>query len=104
SLPLHGDIARVVECLRFASEDERRALAIQLRERAATLDAVLGRPITYLEVAEAMSLGFSRALHLKLVPGQPSAAELAAARAKVSEKRVRGEDEVRADSRSTSLG
>jgi lipoate-protein ligase A len=96
SLPLHGDIARVVECLRFAGEDERQSLAAHLRERAATLDAVLGRSAGYDETAEAMARGFTEALRLQLVPGEPTAAELAAAEAKLREKVVTGEHEVRA--------
>ncbi len=96
SLPLYGDIARVVECLRFGDEDERQALAAHLRERAATLDAVLNRPVSYLEAAEALSQGFAQALRLKLVPGEPTTAELAAAEARLEEKIVTGEHEVRA--------
>ncbi len=96
SLPLHGDIAQVVECLRFGSEDERQSLAVHLRERAATLDAVLGRSVGYEEAAEALARGFAQALRLNLVPGEPTTAELAAAEAKFQEKIVTGEQEVRA--------
>lgn len=95
SLPLHGDIARVVECLRFGREDARQSLAVHLRERAATLDAVLGRSVEYEEAAEAMARGFAQALRLNLVPGEPTTAELAAAEAKFQEKIVTGEQEVR---------
>jgi lipoate-protein ligase A len=96
SLPLQGDIARVVESLNFGSEDERQALAVHLRERAATLDTVLGRSVGYEEAAVAMVHGFEQALRLKLVPGEPTAAERAAAEAKLQEKIVIGEQEVRA--------
>jgi lipoate-protein ligase A len=95
SLPLRGDIARVVECLRFAGEDERTSLAEHLRERAATLEAVMGRPVGYEEAAEAMARGFAQALRLRLVPGEPTAAELDAAKATVSEKVVGGEQGAR---------
>lgn len=93
SLPLHGNIARVVECLRFASEDERQSLAAHLRERAAMLDAVLGRSVEYDEAAEAMAQGFAQALRLKLTTSEPTADELAAAEAKLQEKIVTGERE-----------
>lgn len=86
SVPLHGDIARVVEYLWFQTEDDRSSLAAHLRERATTLSTVLGRNVTFDEVASAMVRGFSAALYLTLVPGKPTEAELAAAQERMSEK------------------
>ena len=86
SLPLTGDIARVVEYLWFQTEDDRAALGAHLRERATTLSAALGRDVSFDEVASAMARGFSAALYLTLVPGEPSESELAAARARMGEK------------------
>jgi lipoate-protein ligase A len=79
SLPLTGDIARVVEYLWFQTESDRATLAEHLRERATTLSAVLGRPVAFAEAAEAMAKGFTAALRLSFVPGTPTEAELAAA-------------------------
>jgi lipoyl(octanoyl) transferase len=89
SLPLHGDIARVVAYLAFASEGERAALAAQLRARATTLSALLGRPVAFAEAAEALGAGFAEALDLELVPGAITADEAHVAEAKRAEKTVR---------------
>jgi lipoyl(octanoyl) transferase len=86
SLPLRGDIARLVRYLWFQTEDDRAALAEHLRERATTLTALCGRDISFAEVAEAMERGFSVALHLKLAHGAPTPAELAAAERIAREK------------------
>jgi lipoate-protein ligase A len=80
SLPLHGDIARVARYLTFASEDERRALETQLRDRATTLSDALGRSVTFSEAAHAMARGFADALNVELAPDELTAEELAAAR------------------------
>jgi lipoyl(octanoyl) transferase len=90
SLPLRGDIARVVDYLAFESVAAREALQAHLRERAATLGTVLGRSITFAEAAEALRRGFAQALDLTLVPGEPSAAELAAMRERLPSKVVSG--------------
>ncbi|HKB47297.1 MAG TPA: hypothetical protein VKC57_06350, partial [Ktedonobacterales bacterium] len=81
SLPLFGDIARVTRYLWSPDEDERAALAAHMRERAATLSGLLGRSAPFAETAEAVARGFSAALNLSLVPGAPTADELAAAAA-----------------------
>ena len=86
SLPLAGDIARVVDYLWFQTEDDRAALRAHLSERATTLRDVLGREAAFEEVAAAMTRGFAAALHLTLTPGEPSEAELAAAEAGMREK------------------
>lgn len=86
SLPLAGDIARVVEYLWFQTEDGRESLAAHLRERATTLSVVLGRDVTFAEVADAMTRGFAAALFLTLVEGEPTPAELAAAERRMREK------------------
>lgn len=88
SLPLRGDIARVTAYLAFASEDERAVLAAHLRARATTLGEALGRAVGFTEAAEALRRGFAEALALDLEPGAPSAAELAAMRARTAEKSV----------------
>lgn len=86
SLPLSGDIGRVVEYLWFQTDEDRAALAAHLRERATTLSAALGRDVSFEEVASAMARGFSAALYLTLVPGEPTEAEMAAARERMREK------------------
>lgn len=88
SLPLRGDIARVVNYLTFADEAARTTLATRLREHAVTLGDALGRPIDFAEVAPAMAQGFAQALNLEVIPGEPTQAERLAAEARQAEKRV----------------
>lgn len=86
SLPLTGDIALVTRYLAFPDETAREALADHLRERAATLAEVAGRPIPYPEAAEAMRTGFARALNLTLTPGALTPGEVERAAALAAEK------------------
>ena len=88
SLPLAGDITRVVRYLAYEREEERAALAAHLRERATTIRDALGRPVSYDEAADAMARGFAAALNVTLEPGEPTAAELAMAEQRLAEKRV----------------
>ncbi len=90
SLPLTGDIARLVPYLAYEDEGERAALAEHLRARATTISAALGRTVSFDEAAEAMARGFADALNLTLEPAEPSAAELLAAEARLCEKVVVG--------------
>jgi lipoate-protein ligase A len=68
TLPLGGDIARIVDVLAF-SENEREEQRGTLRQRATTLEGTLGRTVPFLEAAQAMADGFSQALNLTLIPG-----------------------------------
>ena len=79
SLPLRGDIARLVDYLTFATEAEREMLRAGLRAHATTLGEALGRKIGFTEVAAALERGFADALRLTLVPGEVTEAERAAA-------------------------
>ncbi|NOZ28427.1 MAG: hypothetical protein GXP39_10300 [Chloroflexi bacterium] len=80
SLPLYGDLTRIVDCLAVPSETRREALRTLLRRRALTVEAVLGRTPTFREVAQALAQGFAQALRLRLEPGDllPLERELAA--------------------------
>lgn len=75
TLPLRGDITRICEALRFDSEEDRIAAADALRDRAATVEDLLGEPFSWERGAEAMSAGFRQALDLQLELGDPSPAE-----------------------------
>jgi lipoate-protein ligase A len=78
TLPLCGEITRIIDGLAFGSPGEREAARARLGRRALTLETALGRPVTFAETAEAMAAGFARALNLRLVPGQLREAEWAA--------------------------
>ena len=75
SLPLFGDIARVVDWLAFGDVYEREALRMHLRARATTLEAALGRPVGFAEAAAALARGFAQALNLTLEPATVTEAE-----------------------------
>lgn len=88
SLPLTGDIARVVPYLAYERQEERVTLAAHLRERATTISDALRRPVRFDEAAEAMARGFAHALNLTLEPGEPRVAEMDAAAQRLAEKIV----------------
>ena len=80
SLPLYGDITRILDYLRLPSEDRRSELRSELAAKATTLEAVLGRTVPFDLVAESMAHGFGSRLDLELAPGTltPYEEELAA--------------------------
>lgn len=86
SLPLTGDIARVVNYLWFQTEDARTALAEHLRERATTLGDILGRQVSFDEAATAVAQGFAEALTLDFETGSYTPAELESAERIAREK------------------
>jgi len=63
TLPLVGDIARICDVL--ASQPD----PVRVRDRAATVEAVLGRAVSFDEAVEVIARGFASALNLELVPG-----------------------------------
>lgn len=69
TLPLYGDIARLVDYLHVDGEPSRQRLKEILRRRAATLEEALGRPVSFEEAAQAMAQGFAEALNLELHAG-----------------------------------
>jgi lipoate-protein ligase A len=77
SLPLTGDLTRVVDCLAFADEAEREALHRSLDGHAATAEELAGRPIGYGEAMDALTAGFAEALGIELIPGELTDAERA---------------------------
>lgn len=74
SLPLRGDIGRIVEFLAF-SDGDREYQRDRLHEVAITLEEAIGHAVSYECVAEALAAGFSQALNLRLVPGQLTSEE-----------------------------
>ncbi len=73
SLPLVGDITRLVDVLAL-DEEARAALRAHLAVRACTLAYALDVPedspqVDFFHVAQALAQGFAQALNLSLVPG-----------------------------------
>jgi lipoate-protein ligase A len=69
AVPLCGDISRICAVL-CARPDPGR-----VRARATTVQEALGRSVTWSEAVEAMALGFSEVLRLRLSPASLSEAE-----------------------------
>ncbi|MBP7692549.1 MAG: lipoate--protein ligase family protein [Anaerolineales bacterium] len=69
TLPLTGDITRICDALRFATDAEREAVRARVRGRAATLEAVLGQAVGWEAAAGALQAGFAQALNLTLAAG-----------------------------------
>lgn len=86
TLPLTGDITRIIDALAYEGPAERAAARAHLQGRALTLETALGRPVSFPEAAAAMAAGFGRALNLRLVPGELKAAEWTAVARIRSEK------------------
>lgn len=78
ALPLHGDIARICDALAFPSEAARLRAKARVRERATTLEAVLGRRIPWHSAAEALVAAFRETFALDMgAPEGPVAVEQA---------------------------
>lgn len=70
TLPLTGDITRILDALLFDSDEQRERIRERVRLRATTLAEVLGRPVTWLEAVEAMIAGFHETFGLEFEPAQ----------------------------------
>ncbi len=86
TLPLTGDITRIVDALAFPDQAARERARRRLAARATTLHALLGQAPAWEEVARAVAEGFRQALNLDLVPGALSPQERRRAQALWAEK------------------
>jgi lipoyl(octanoyl) transferase len=86
TLPLSGDLARITQVLHFPEETERARAAHKLLARATTVEAVLGRPVTWESAAACFVEAFREMLKLDFVSEQLTPAESARADALVAEK------------------
>lgn len=75
SLPLHGDLSRIAEVLRYESDGDRLAARQRLLQRATTVEAVFGRQLSWQTATQAFVEAFKDELGLELTPGQLTAAE-----------------------------
>ncbi len=80
TLPLTGDITRLVDVLALEDEAARPALAADLSERATTVEVVLARLVGFDEAVNALRAGFEESLGIRLEEGALTAGELDAAR------------------------
>ncbi len=75
SLPLTGDLTRILQVLVFPDEEARARAAVHLLERATTVETALGRVVSWNEAAQAFTAAFRSALALDLRPGELSPQE-----------------------------
>jgi lipoate-protein ligase A len=78
SLPLFGDVTRIIDALFFDMPGQRRATQLRLNRRATELNASLGQIKSFEEVSQALADGLGEALDLSFAPGELTPAEQAA--------------------------
>ncbi|MBA4380279.1 MAG: hypothetical protein C0393_06335, partial [Anaerolinea sp.] len=75
SLPLNGDLTRILQVLAFPSEAARLRAAERLLAHATTVESALGRPVSWAEAAQAFISAFGDTLDLDLQPRHLTPAE-----------------------------
>ncbi len=75
TLPLFGDISRIVSVLVYANEALHVSAKEQLVNRATTVSSILNKDISWTDMADAMIRGFQTALEIELIPGSLSDTE-----------------------------
>jgi len=86
SLPLTGDLSRIVQALVFTNESAREQAAQRLLERATTVKSVLGQEVDWETAAQAFVHAFEAQLDLSFEQNELSESELARAEQLVREK------------------
>lgn len=75
SLPLNGDLGRIVDALVFASEAERDEARARVEARTVTLSAAAGRSVSWEDAAAALTDAVERTFGVRLEPGQLTGSE-----------------------------
>ncbi len=86
SLPLVGDLARILQVLVYPDEAARQNAAVQLLKRATTVESALGRVVSWEQAAQAFQEAFHHALSLEFEPGPLTEDELERAGQLVKQK------------------
>ncbi|MBG0771148.1 MAG: lipoate--protein ligase family protein [Anaerolineaceae bacterium] len=86
TLPLHGDLTRIITALHFKDSAARERAAQRLLDHATTVETVLGAAPSWQQACEAFVQAFSEILNLVLVPGELSKREKERADELVTEK------------------
>lgn len=64
TVPLFGDIARIVLALNFPNDSEKEKSRQKIISRATTISNILGKVLSWDEMANAMKCGFEQALNI----------------------------------------
>jgi lipoate-protein ligase A len=86
SLPLQGDLTRIIQAVKFAGEEERAEAARRLLARACTAEDVLGQPLNWDKAALAFQHAFEATLNIHFECGELTSAEERRADELVEEK------------------
>jgi lipoate-protein ligase A len=86
SLPLRGDLTRILDVLMFPDEASRRSAADRLLAHAITVETALGQALSWETVAQAFILAFGSVLNMDLQPADLTAWERSRSRELVEEK------------------
>jgi lipoate-protein ligase A len=86
TLPLTGDLTRIVQALVFQEQEARKAAGERLLSRAATVETALGALVSWDQAADAFSTAFAQTLNLQLIPGELTLEEYSRAEQLVAEK------------------
>ncbi len=70
SMPLWGDLTRIIRVLKFPDLAVQKHAAERLLERAATVEMVIGKRVDWGDAADALTHAFSETLNLDLVAGE----------------------------------
>lgn len=86
TLPLTGDLTRILQVLAFPDGESRSRAAARLLQRATTVEGFLGRKISWDGAVQAFVTAFGEVLSLNLQAGELSAAERQRAQELVEKK------------------
>ncbi len=76
SLPLFGDITRILNVMDFSSPDHLERSKHKLLNHATTVKSCLGRTIPFDQIAEAYQAAFAETLNITFISTQPTQEEL----------------------------
>ena len=86
SLPLTGDLTRILQVLVYPDEKARSRAVSHLLERATTVEAAQGRVTSWNEAAQAFRAAFQKVLALNLQPGELNPREISRSEQLAAEK------------------
>ena len=75
ALPLYGDLTRIIQALQFPDAEARAKAQTRLLAHATTVEAELGRVITWQQAKDAFQQAFTKTLNLNFEHGELSSIE-----------------------------
>lgn len=75
SIPLELDADKLFACLKLPSNEVRERLKQSFLEKATSIRAALGRPVSFMETCDAIKKGLSETLGIEFVEGELTDAE-----------------------------